>query len=403
MPPTTLEAAAVAKRGNRRLRELADDTRTERVPRFIPGEEEGPILSRIGFFLGSLLAFLAVAAGAVWFGGRAIERSLEDTTLRFVRTGGYDDVEVIASGRDIRLIGFVPSEDARDIIPPTIIKGVQGVRSVDNDLAIAEEIELDAESVPADPLTIAWSGGTVEIVGTLSSDEVREFVIGRLDVTFPDSVSASGLEVVDGVAPENAWLGDVLRVVAIVATEVDTGSVLVNSEAGVVTVSAELADRQSRADVRRESEEILGAGPLDFVSGFTVEDAPPPPPREQVVELQEDLDDLIAGKVVEFELNSDELTPAGEELLTEIVDALRQFPDVPVEIAGHTDSQGEDAFNLDLSTRRAEAALAFFVAAGETPERFVVVGYGEAQPIADNSTSEGRARNRRIEFIALEE
>lgn len=403
MPPTTLEAAAVAKRGNRRLRELADDTRTERVPRFIPGEEEGPILSRIGFFLGSLLAFLAVAAGAVWFGGRAIERSLEDTTLRFVRTGGYDDVEVIASGRDIRLIGFVPSEDARDIIPPTIIKGVQGVRSVDNDLAIAEEIELDAESVPADPLTIAWSGGTVEIVGTLSSDEVREFVIGRLDVTFPDSVSASGLEVVDGVAPENAWLGDVLRVVAIVATEVDTGSVLVNSEAGVVTVSAELADRQSRADVRRESEEILGAGPLDFVSGFTVEDAPPPPPREQVVELQEDLDDLIAGKVVEFELNSDELTPAGEELLTEIVDALRQFPDVPVEIAGHTDSQGEDAFNLDLSTRRAEAALAFFVAAGETPERFVVVGYGEDQPIADNATTEGRARNRRIEFIALEE
>jgi OOP family OmpA-OmpF porin len=176
---------------------------------------------------------------------------------------------------------------------------------------------------------------------------------------------------------------------------------LVNGDAGVITVSAELPTRQRRAELRQATEEVLALSPLDFVSGFTVEDAPPPPPRVEVEELQEELDVLIEGKVVEFALNSDRLTGRGERLLNEILEALRIWPDVPVEIAGHADAQGADDLNLELSQRRADAVLAYLVENGEDPERFQVIGYGETRPIADNATEEGRARNRRIEFVAL--
>jgi OOP family OmpA-OmpF porin len=82
---------------------------------------------------------------------------------------------------------------------------------------------------------------------------------------------------------------------------------------------------------------------------------------------------------------------------------LVEFSAVPVEIAGHADSQGSPERNLELSRRRAQAVLDYFVSRGEDPERFVAVGYGDTRPIADNSTEEGRQKNRRIEFIALEE
>ena len=122
-----------------------------------------------------------------------------------------------------------------------------------------------------------------------------------------------------------------------------------------------------------------------------------------MVELQENLDDLISGKVIEFEFNSDVLTRDGRRLLAEIVPSLRQFPDVPVEIAGHADAVGSAAANMDLSRRRAQAVVDFLVERGQDPDRFVVTAYGDTRPIASNATEEGRARNRRIEFIALEE
>ncbi len=199
------------------------------------------------------------------------------------------------------------------------------------------------------------------------------------------------------------WMAAVLAITDRLNQEVDEFEIVVNPDSGVATVSAVFDSRQVRADVRRAAEDLFQDGPIAFVSALTLVDAPPPPPRQQVVELQENLDDLISGKVIEFEFNSDVLTRDGRRLLAEIVPALRQFPDVPVEIAGHADSVGSAAANMDLSRRRAQAVVDFLVERGEDPDRFVVTAYGDTRPIASNATEEGRARNRRIEFIALEE
>jgi len=88
--------------------------------------------------------------------------------------------------------------------------------------------------------------------------------------------------------------------------------------------------------------------------------------------------------------------------LKEIAAVLSENPDVKVKIIGHTDSDGEDAKNLDLSKRRAAAVKAalskeFNIDAG----RMETDGLGETKPVADNKTSEGKAQNRRVEFVKL--
>jgi len=68
-------------------------------------------------------------------------------------------------------------------------------------------------------------------------------------------------------------------------------------------------------------------------------------------------------------------------------------------VAGHTDSQGTSELNLDLSTRRAEAVTSYIGESGFDTSRITSVGYGETKPVASNDTPEGRAQNRRIEFV----
>ena len=121
---------------------------------------------------------------------------------------------------------------------------------------------------------------------------------------------------------------------------------------------------------------------------------------EQVEELQDDLDVLIEGKVVEFESDSAELTEIGTALLDEIFIALGLFPNVPVRVEGHASSEGSSQRNLELSVERATAVRDYLVGRGAAENRFTIEGFGDTRPIADNSTEAGRARNRRIEFIA---
>jgi outer membrane protein OmpA-like peptidoglycan-associated protein len=100
-----------------------------------------------------------------------------------------------------------------------------------------------------------------------------------------------------------------------------------------------------------------------------------------------------------FETSKDIIKPESHELLNEVAAVLQANPQVgKVEVAGHTDNQGADASNLDLSQRRAAAVVKYLVGRGVSAERLTPMGYGETKPIATNDTSTGRADNRRVEF-----
>jgi outer membrane protein OmpA-like peptidoglycan-associated protein len=115
---------------------------------------------------------------------------------------------------------------------------------------------------------------------------------------------------------------------------------------------------------------------------------------------------ITEGKLVThgilFDVNADRIKPASYGVLKEIAAVLQANKDVKVSIVGHTDSDGADAGNLSLSRRRAAAVKDALVKAfAIEAARLQTDGKGESQPVADNGSTEGKARNRRVEFIKL--
>lgn len=104
---------------------------------------------------------------------------------------------------------------------------------------------------------------------------------------------------------------------------------------------------------------------------------------------------------VTFELGSDELTPLSRYQLDDVVSALKQYPDMALQLGGHTDNVGDVESSTDLSQRRADRVLAYLVENGISAARLQSIGYGPTRPIETNDTEEGRAQNRRIDFTVL--
>ena len=99
-----------------------------------------------------------------------------------------------------------------------------------------------------------------------------------------------------------------------------------------------------------------------------------------------------------YPFNSTEILPAGKDNLRQLATSLDKYPNSDVLIVGHTDSVGTDAYNLDLSQRRALAASAYLQSLGVPAARLQTQGKGESEPIASNDTDDGRQRNRRVEI-----
>jgi outer membrane protein OmpA-like peptidoglycan-associated protein len=122
---------------------------------------------------------------------------------------------------------------------------------------------------------------------------------------------------------------------------------------------------------------------------------PPAPPPVATLETQE----IIISQQVQFELNTAVLRPESDPVLTEVMRVLNENPDVElIEIQGHTDETGTEELNRRLGQERANSVLRWLVARGVARERLVAKGYGSERPLGDNSTDEGRQKNRRVEF-----
>jgi OOP family OmpA-OmpF porin len=105
-----------------------------------------------------------------------------------------------------------------------------------------------------------------------------------------------------------------------------------------------------------------------------------------------------ATKYINFDFNKATLKASSYPRLQQMVQILNDYPDYSLSIAGHTDSKGDDNYNLRLSYERAAAARQYLVSKGIAAERIESRGYGESKPIADNKTAAGQALNRRVDF-----
>jgi OmpA-OmpF porin, OOP family len=104
---------------------------------------------------------------------------------------------------------------------------------------------------------------------------------------------------------------------------------------------------------------------------------------------------IMEGVTINFEVNGSALTAAGKRALDQVVKCLTANK---YEVAGHTDSDGSDDYNQKLSERRAGSVVAYLTSKSVPAAKMVAAGYGEKKPVADNNTTENKAKNRRITF-----
>ena len=128
------------------------------------------------------------------------------------------------------------------------------------------------------------------------------------------------------------------------------------------------------------------------VAGVASNKGCPEIPKEIITQITK-----IASKIF-FETGSDKLKSASKTQLDDLSDILKKYPEAKLSIEGHTDNTGDAQKNMVLSQKRCESVKNYLASKGIDPERMKATGYGDTRPVADNKTSEGRAKNRRVEL-----
>ncbi|NNC71694.1 MAG: OmpA family protein [Sphingomonadaceae bacterium] len=155
------------------------------------------------------------------------------------------------------------------------------------------------------------------------------------------------------------------------------------------------------------TEEIIGAG-IGAVAGAAIGTYMDRQQRDlerategtdtRVVREGDNLYLQMPGSVAEFDVDSSAIRPIFQNTLDEISQTLTAYPETYIDVYGHTDSDGSDAYNQSLSERRAASVSTYLQGRGVQRQRIATQGFGESQPIASNATAAGKQQNRRVEI-----
>jgi len=269
------------------------------------------------------------------------------------------------------------------------------------------------QAVKPEPVQIDGTGeadeGEPEFVATLSpegllalrgrvvDDRQRAAVEGFARARFASAEMTPAMRL-DADLPDG-WAARVFAGLESLA-QLSNGALVVQPE--FVDIRGKTGDPQARAEVSRILSAQLGEG-ANFAIAVTYEEKLDPNsglPSPQ--ECADAINAILAARKVTFDPGSADIQAEALGTIDRIAEVMKDCSDVPMEIAGHTDSQGREVMNQRLSQRRAEAILIALQARRVLTGNLRPRGYGESNPIADNGTEAGREANRRIEFTLLE-
>ena len=334
---------------------------------------------------------IAVVAGLLlmWalfeFGAQSkapeIQQDIQSRAVAAIADAGYDGVTVSADGRDLSLRGEVAKQESVAEVS-NVASGVRGVRVVHN------EVSLAAPYVT----TFCKDESSISLSGEVPDDDARNAFPERardmfrfFEVEYTLTVRRHSLE------GFRRFMDQAL----IELGQLDAGCITLTDHDLLVKGSI----RNERA-VSGVKERISALDVLGFETHY---DLTLPVLSEQALACQSEANKLIArDETVLFSFDSEVIHEIGRHLLDQVVEIGKLCPDVKMLVVGHTDSIGDKEYNVGLGKRRAEAVVEYLALKGVDADRLTPVGLGFSQPIADNSTGEGRAANRRIEFSARE-
>ena len=235
--------------------------------------------------------------------------------------------------------------------------------------------------------------GQVQLRGRVSDALMNQALENFANAQFGADVVTMGTRVVDDLP--QGWSVRTLAAVDALS-ELSNGAVVVTPD--LLTVRGNTGSNGANARISRLLIDRLGEQAEFEIDVTYIEALDPiaglPTPEECVDKIL----GLTSERKIIFDPGSATLTAESGALVDDIAEVLRRCADLKLEIAGYTDSQGRDSMNLELSQQRANSVLAALRDRRVPVGSFEAVGYGETDPIADNSTEEGREANRRIEF-----
>ena len=304
-------------------------------------------------------------------------------------------VEVVVDGGAVVLRGSVPDQATAD----ALLAAAEAAFGSGN---VTSELTIDPETT-ADGATIVLSGSADADAGDALADGLADALAGaavdnQLDALAPLQVDASldgGTAVLSGTVPDQATADALLA-----AAEEVLGEGRVTSE---LVIDPAVTAAGASLTLSGEVEEATGAA-LRAAFGEVFPDATIADDGLSVIasaDVVGDLNALFAANPVQFALGSAAILDESVPILDQVATSLAEAPALALEIQGHTDDSGSAEANQLLSQDRAQAVLDYLVAAGVSDNRLTAVGFGEDQPIADNSTPEGQQQNRRIEFAII--
>jgi len=332
-------------------------------------------------------------------------RELVASQVRFLE-GGQGNIV----GNAISITGRAKNENIRNLIDRAITgrapDGFTGSTNIvfpKSDVVIAKPVE--PELPIADPYRWSVSKGAsgVTIRGNVADDAARE---ANLDL----AKSKLGVsEVVDKQViargePDGFDAAKELVVGQLRYLEAGQGNIVNN----VLSVSGRAKNKNiknlvERIVAKKTPEGFTSSTNISFPESEVIKggDVVYKEPEVTAEACQAGIVAAVDGRKIQFQTARAVILPESQPILSAVLSAAEKCPDLRIEVGGHTDSRGRDAYNQGLSEARAAAVVDYLTSKGMSAARLDAKGFGEAQPIGDNGTAEGRAQNRRIEFKVL--
>lgn len=226
----------------------------------------------------------------------------------------------------------------------------------------------------------------IVVEGVVPNDASKQILLNKLRVVYGQEQVVDKLQVRPIAAP-NGWSDYVATLITPDLKKISQGQLVVNGTA--VALHGKISQQDEVAAISSALQSLIQS-PYQLNTQLSAGQA------EQKV-----IDDALKNRIIEFESGSAILLPVGTQILDEMVVALNNVQQKNIKIIGHTDNSGDPNKNKQLSQARAEAVKNYLVRHGITASRLSLAGMGAAQPVADNRSAAGRAKNRRIEFEVL--
>src|SRR6266567_6465080 len=294
--------------------------------------------------------------------------------------GKLKDGKITISDTKVSLSGMARELGGREAITTALKNLPEGFSVAANEIKAPPYVFQAYKDPVASTLTLTGSVPDNNVHGALAATARRKFFSEKVVDNLKASVGAPA-GFANAVVPA---LGALSRL--------STGTLVVSDRE--VKLSGDALYEAAANQIR--------AGLKDFPQGWQfkadISVKPASAPVDGTV-CQQLFSDLLAKGKIRFESGRATIDPDSAGLLDRLIETALRCPTANIEIAGHTDADGEDGFNQALSEKRAQAVTDFLVKAGLPAGRFTATGYGSSQPVAANDTDEGKAQNRRIDFL----